>query len=192
MLYNLWGGKAIFPFSKIKAVFVGLPTSKTTPVFHNSSNPLPVAGWPHLELFWEIFPLPQDTWNHVEQLRLSAVIPLLSVCILPFFLRTSSLRERQNKRVILLSLGQLCSSDASSRTVGCFLWKEITGPWFLRSFQILSVFQLTSSFSGNVCKRHTNNGSLFITNESCNRRTGLLPQDLGEQCTNFRAKRTDF
>lgn len=97
MLYNLWGGKAIFPFSKIKAVFVGLPTSKTTPVFHNSSNPLPVAGWPHLELFWEIFPLPQDTWNHVEQLRLSAVIPLLSVCILPFFLRTSSLRERQNK-----------------------------------------------------------------------------------------------
>lgn len=57
----------------------------------------PVLGWPCLEIPWEIFPLPLDTWNHLEKLRLLASIPFSSVCILTIFLRTSSWREKRSE-----------------------------------------------------------------------------------------------
>ena len=56
-------------------------------------------------------------------------------------------------------------------------------------FQLPSVSQLTSSFLGNVYKRHTDNFTLFITDQgrSTTFISDLLPQVLGEQCTNIRA-----
>lgn len=83
-------------------IFANLQTSNTTPIFNDSSNPLPVVGWLHLEIPWEIFSLLQDSWNHLEKLRFFTSIPFLSVGTLAFLLRTSSLREKQNKYTAIL------------------------------------------------------------------------------------------
>lgn len=114
-------------------------------------------------------------------------IHFLSVCILLLLLSLfSEIKQKQDKnRVILLSPCQLHSSDSSSRTVSCFLWKETVDPQCLSPSSCLlcpAHLQLLRD------KRHAN-CTLFSTNQGCSptSTSGLQPHDLDEQCTNFTA-----
>ena len=177
----------VISFSKIKTIFVGfqpltLQFLKSTPsgwVFP-LADPLENVFFPSRYL---------SSFREIQALNSSSLlINMYSTIVFENLFCKREPMQNKNK-AILLPLRQLCSPCASLRTVSCFFWKEVVGSCCLESFQLYSGSQLiTHSFLGTVYKRHADTFTFFITNEGCSIMFifDLIPQVLGEQCTNVR------
>lgn len=175
------GGGASFPFQKSKLF---LQISKFPTPLPSSTIPQIHSQWlgdPTRRLPGKHFPLSQDTWNHLEKL---GFFNSLFISMYPSFpLEKLFLKrgEKQNKNAaVLYSLCEFCSPCTFSRAVSRLLWKEMVGSLSSSSFLLCPS---STPASCGMCTGGTRPSahSLSLTGAS------LLPPDLGEQCTNFRA-----